>query len=79
MMTSSPGFLEARVYGPEPMFIDGGKRVRVRYRIEEGPQVILSGVRFTPEPTLPLEELLSVVEQHLFRQRTRADVAELHP
>jgi outer membrane protein insertion porin family len=54
------GFLEARVYGPEPMFIDGGTRVRVRYRIEEGPQVILSGVRFTPEPTLPLEELLSV-------------------
>lgn len=44
------GFLRVEIIGPEPIFLDGGKRVRVRYRIVEGTQVIVSGVRFTPDP-----------------------------
>jgi outer membrane protein insertion porin family len=56
----SDGFLEVEVDGPEPMFMDAGKAVRVRYRISEGPRVVVAGVRFTPAPTLPLEDLLSV-------------------
>lgn len=55
------GFLAVSVEGPEPIWLDDGAAVRVRYRLQEGPEVRVSGVRFTPEPTLPIAELLSHV------------------
>jgi outer membrane protein assembly factor BamA len=55
------GFLAVGVYGPEPIWLEGGKEVRVRYRIEEGTQTRVAGVRFEPPPTLPLAELLEEV------------------
>jgi outer membrane protein assembly factor BamA len=53
------GFLKIVVEGPEAIWLDGGAAVRVRYRIDEGPQVRIAGVRFEPMPSLPLAELLS--------------------
>lgn len=55
------GFLGVEVKGPEPIWLDDGATVRIRYRIEEGLQTRVAGVRFTPEPTLPLAELLEEV------------------
>ncbi len=55
------GFLSATVLGPEPIWLDGGAAVRVRFRVSEGTQVRVSGVRFVPAPTLPLSELLTEV------------------
>lgn len=55
------GFLSVDVLGPEPIWLDGGAAVRVRFRVDEGTQVRVSGVRFLPEPTLPLSDLLTEV------------------
>jgi outer membrane protein insertion porin family len=55
------GFLSVTVDGPELIWLDDGQAVRVRYRLHEGPQVYVSGVRFLPEPSLPIAELLSQV------------------
>jgi outer membrane protein assembly factor BamA len=52
------GFLSVDVIGPELIVMDQGESLRVRYRITEGPQTRVVGVRFTPAPTLPLDQLL---------------------
>lgn len=55
------GFLSVDVIGPELVWLEEGAAVRVRYRVVEGTQVHVSGVRFIPEPTLPLSDLLDEV------------------
>jgi outer membrane protein insertion porin family len=52
------GFLAVDVIGPELIVMGRGEELRVRYRITEGPQTRVVGVRFTPAPTLPLDQLL---------------------
>jgi len=52
------GFLAVDVIGPELIVLGRGEELRVRYRLVEGPQTRIVGVRFTPAPTLPLDQLL---------------------
>ncbi|MCP4502888.1 MAG: BamA/TamA family outer membrane protein [Deltaproteobacteria bacterium] len=57
---NSQGFLQAQVSGPETLWLDGGRRVRVRYRVQEGAQTIVSSVRFEPlNPPISLDQLIA--------------------
>ena len=52
------GYLQVEIFGPELLWLGEGEAVRVRYRVQEGPQTRISAVRFVPAPTLPIGELL---------------------
>lgn len=65
------GFLQVSVLGPETLWLGNGDSVRVRFRIHEGPQTRISAVRFVPEPTLPIGELL---RRALFQPGDPADL-----
>lgn|GEM_PF-2160684 len=57
---NAKGFLQARVEGPETIWLDGGKQVRVRYRVHEGPQTIVGTVRLDPSPPpIPFDEIIA--------------------
>ena len=65
------GYLQVQVHGPELLWLGEGEAVRIRYRVEEGPQTRISAVRFVPEPTLPIGELL---RRALFQPGDPADL-----
>ncbi|MFZ9888303.1 MAG: BamA/OMP85 family outer membrane protein, partial [Myxococcota bacterium] len=53
------GFLQASITAPDLLWVDGGRRLRVRYRVNEGNQTHIAGVRFEPPPPVPIIDLLA--------------------